>query len=235
MARNRRSSAEDPADRPDHSDRNVARGALIDAAIDLFGSHGFDAVSTRMLSDRAGTNLAAIKYHFGSKDALYLATVMHVVEQLQPRIALAHAVFDQGRVLAADDPSLQARLVAALVDGLLDTFLRNSTVRRFIPLVLREFCVPSQHFDSFYESLPRRLHELTAGVIALVERVPADDPRTIIRAHALIGQMMVFNLAREILFRRLGWNDYGDDEFSAVSAEVRRQVLRSLNLPEDCA
>jgi TetR/AcrR family transcriptional regulator, regulator of cefoperazone and chloramphenicol sensitivity len=207
-------------------------GALIEAAIDLFGRHGFDAVSTRMLSERAGTNLAAIKYHFGSKDQLYRATVMQVVEQLVPRVSLARAAFDQGRALARDDRLLQARLVSAIVDGLLETFLRNPEMRRFVPLVLREFCLPSPHFPDFYEALPRRLHELFADIVAMVDGVSADEERTIIRAHALIGQVMVFNIARHILFRRLGWSDYSDEAIASIASEMRPLMLRALNLPE---
>jgi TetR/AcrR family transcriptional regulator, regulator of cefoperazone and chloramphenicol sensitivity len=214
------------------SERVEARSALIDAAIELFGTHGFDAVSTRMLSEHARTNLAAIKYHFGSKDDLYRATVMRVVAQLAPRVALARAAFGQGRELAREDPVLQARLVSSVVEGVLDTFLRNADVRRFIPLVLREFCVPSQHFPHFYEALPKNLHELFAEMVSMVDGVAADHPRTIIRAHALIGQVMVFNIARQILFRRIGWQDYDDDAIATISVEVRQLVLRALNLPE---
>jgi TetR/AcrR family transcriptional regulator, regulator of cefoperazone and chloramphenicol sensitivity len=213
-------------------DGTTARDALIGAAIDLFGRYGFDAVSTRMLSERAGTNVAAIKYHFGSKDALYRATMLHVIEQVQPRIAMAEAALANGRELAADDRALQSRLVGLLVAGLGDTFLRNPEMRRFMPLVLREFAVPSHHFDEFYEALPRRLHQLFTRVVAMVEHTPDDDPRTIIRAHALIGQVMVFNIARHILFRRLGWNDYGDEQIQAVVTEISALTRSALNLPE---
>jgi AcrR family transcriptional regulator len=43
---------------------------ILDAAEELFMQHGFEGASMRMLTARAGVNLAAINYHFGSKDAL---------------------------------------------------------------------------------------------------------------------------------------------------------------------
>ncbi len=46
------------------------RERILDAAESLFVEHGFEATSMRMITGRAGVNLASINYHFGSKDAL---------------------------------------------------------------------------------------------------------------------------------------------------------------------
>ena len=43
---------------------------ILDAAEELFADLGFDATSTRAITTRAGVNLAAVNYHYGSKDAL---------------------------------------------------------------------------------------------------------------------------------------------------------------------
>lgn len=46
------------------------RDRLLDAAETLFVEHGFEGTSTRMITGAARANLAAVNYHFGSKDAL---------------------------------------------------------------------------------------------------------------------------------------------------------------------
>ncbi|MDX1982511.1 MAG: TetR family transcriptional regulator [Bryobacteraceae bacterium] len=43
---------------------------ILDAAEKLFANHGYDATSVRAIATAAGVNLAAINYHFQSKDAL---------------------------------------------------------------------------------------------------------------------------------------------------------------------
>jgi AcrR family transcriptional regulator len=48
----------------------ATRKALLDAADQLFANEGYSATSLRQLTARAGTNLAAVHYHFGSKEAL---------------------------------------------------------------------------------------------------------------------------------------------------------------------
>src|SRR5512147_418953 len=46
------------------------RTRILDAAEELFMLHGFEGTSMRLLTAKAGANLAAVNYHFGSKDAL---------------------------------------------------------------------------------------------------------------------------------------------------------------------
>ncbi|MEZ5615048.1 MAG: TetR/AcrR family transcriptional regulator [Rhodocyclaceae bacterium] len=46
------------------------RSRILDAAEALFVEHGFEATSMRMITGRAGVNLASVNYHFGSKEAL---------------------------------------------------------------------------------------------------------------------------------------------------------------------
>ena len=56
-----------------------ARVALIEAAEKLFSQKGFSAVSTRELAEAAGVNLGAIQYYFGSKSALFVEALRHLV------------------------------------------------------------------------------------------------------------------------------------------------------------
>src|SRR5437016_9525270 len=44
---------------------------ILDAAERLFVEHGFEATSLRAITTAAGVNLAAVNYHFGSKEELF--------------------------------------------------------------------------------------------------------------------------------------------------------------------
>jgi AcrR family transcriptional regulator len=48
------------------------KAAIFDAAEQLFADRGFAAVSLRDITSKAGVNLAAVNYHFGSKELLVL-------------------------------------------------------------------------------------------------------------------------------------------------------------------
>ncbi|MEV0633579.1 TetR/AcrR family transcriptional regulator [Streptomyces sp. NPDC050619] len=51
------------------------RDRLLDAAERLYAEHGFTATSLRTLTEAAGANVAAVNYHFGSKEGLLRAVV----------------------------------------------------------------------------------------------------------------------------------------------------------------
>ena len=44
---------------------------ILNAAEKLFAEHGIEAVSLRSIISEAGVNLAAIHYHFGSREGLH--------------------------------------------------------------------------------------------------------------------------------------------------------------------
>ena len=205
---------------------------LILAAIELFGRDGFAAVSTRALCEHAGANLSSIKYHFGGKEDLYKAAVVYVVSQLKPRIEFALSTFEQGRDLAGTDPLLQAKLIKQLVKNLLQLFLGSDDIPQFIPFVLREFFVPGRHFSIFYEAFPRHLHELFAQMVAMVEGTEPDAEETIIRAHSVVGQIMIFHVGRAVLFKRLGWQEFTPSRIETITIEAQSLVLRALQLAD---
>ncbi len=60
---------------------------LVAAAERLFAERGIDAVSLRAVMTEAGTNVASVHYHFGSKDALISAVVRRRSEAVASRRA----------------------------------------------------------------------------------------------------------------------------------------------------
>ncbi|WUI00165.1 TetR family transcriptional regulator [Spirillospora sp. NBC_00431] len=63
--------AGDAAARRPKRDREATRRRILDAARDLFGEHGYDGVTVRMIAARAEANMALVNRYFGSKAALF--------------------------------------------------------------------------------------------------------------------------------------------------------------------
>jgi len=59
--------------------------ALLDAAETLYATEGFDGVSLRQLTQAAGVNLAAVNYHFGSKENLFAEVLARRVRPINAR------------------------------------------------------------------------------------------------------------------------------------------------------
>src|SRR2546426_7070475 len=84
--------------------QHETRTRILDAAEELFMQHGIEGASMRMLTAKAGVNLAAVNYHFGSKHALIEAVFRR---RLDPMNVARNAELDKlegeapGRGLAA--------------------------------------------------------------------------------------------------------------------------------------
>jgi AcrR family transcriptional regulator len=83
MAATRRKGLPPDATSPDTKTR------ILDAAELLFMEHGYEATSLRQLTTAAGVNLAAVNYHFGSKEVLFQAVLTRRLDPMnQERIEL---------------------------------------------------------------------------------------------------------------------------------------------------
>ena len=125
---------------------------MLDAAERLVAAKGFDSVSIRDVTGAAKANVAAVNYHFGSREDLLALVMMHVLEPLcAERIALLEAVGKQVSVEEAVAAFVKAPASAAARIGM-ETPL-------FYRLAGRIQCLPD-------ESMPAALAEARRDVSA---------------------------------------------------------------------
>jgi AcrR family transcriptional regulator len=77
----KRARKKPPARRPQQRSLDT-RDRLVEAALDVFASHGFEGATTREIARRAGVALAALPYHFTTKEALWKAAADRIFGQL---------------------------------------------------------------------------------------------------------------------------------------------------------
>ena len=78
-----------PRGRPKGSTKASSRKALLLASIDAFGDRGFDGASLKQISDSVGADVALTRYYFGSKEALWRASIDYLAEKLSGEIQSA--------------------------------------------------------------------------------------------------------------------------------------------------
>jgi AcrR family transcriptional regulator len=104
---------------------------ILDTAERLFGEQGFDAISLRHIIAEAGVNLAAIHYHFGSKEDLLLEVVMRKVQPVNERRL---ALLDRAEAEAAPGVAPLEKVLEAF---LLPAILMAGKSREFMKLMGR--------------------------------------------------------------------------------------------------
>ena len=212
--------------------QNGTRTRLVESAFELFALNGYDAVGTREICDHASSNLASIRYHFGGKEGLYQAVVEQVVADMQVFLIPATSGMHQGVAAAAGDRAVLTRLAVDYVDRSVRGFLGDPLMRLRLALIMREYAAPTPAFDIIYHGFIEPHHGAVNALVAAVIGTPVDAPETIIRTHALIGQIMVLLIGRPVLLRRLDWDDFSPRRIDQVSRYVTRSVLSSLGLAD---
>ena len=194
------------------------RERLIEAAIDVFGRHGYEGAATRQIAKAADANLAAIVYHFGSKEALYLAVAEHIVATVEQRM---------GPVLVfveANPPKTRPEAIAFLKQMLgtfVDVILGNAEAQRWARIIVRELLDPTAAFDIIY-GFTGRAHTLATRVVAVACGSDPESDETKFRAFTVLGQGIVFRVANAMVLRRIG-----RDDLSAQDRETIKRILWS--------
>ena len=162
------------------------RTRILDAAEELFMQHGFEATSMRLLTAKAGVNLAAVNYHFGSKDALIEALFRRRVDPMNAaRVAeLQRLETDAG----SRAPSPEAIIRAFIGPSLRLIEDARSGGRNFIRLLGRSYSEPSKPIRAL-------IGQLYAGTMerykAALERALPHMPREelVLRMHFMFGTL----------------------------------------------
>ncbi|MCB1412943.1 MAG: TetR family transcriptional regulator [Xanthobacteraceae bacterium] len=108
------------------------RTAILNAAERLYAERGFSDVTLRDIVGEAGVNLAAVNYHFGSKDELIAELyVTRSIATNRIRLAELKAAEDAGGGRAPIEAVVRA-LVGPTLRGCLGPATENTTIARFM-------------------------------------------------------------------------------------------------------
>jgi AcrR family transcriptional regulator len=121
------------------------KSRILDAAEDLFGERGLDRVSIRDITVKARVNLAAINYHFGTKDDLIVAVFeRRVLPMNEARLAALKTV---ERAAGKRRPSLEAVLEAFIRPTIDFSINQSSGGKAFSKLFGRCISEPSPQVE----------------------------------------------------------------------------------------
>ena len=160
------------------------RERILDAAERLFMAHGYDGTSMRQITGEAGVNLAAVNYHFGSKEALIQEVFRRRLNWLNEERMRA---LDELEATADGQPLKPSQIV----DAFFGTMIRMAEDEErggviFLRLLGRTLTEPSDFIRAFlaheYKTVVERYKE------ALFRSLPGVPKAEIVwRFHFMLG------------------------------------------------
>jgi len=167
------------------------KDALLASAIEVFADKGFDAATVRDICGKAKANVAAVNYHFGGKEALYVA----VLEE----------VFPKGEYTVNVDTTIapEKRLHGFLRDLAREIYERgDEKITQRWAIFLREMAKPSNNLDMIAKrSIQPRADELRDIIADILG--PDTDRLTMEYASSNIWALMLDHLLTQPVLDRL--------------------------------
>src|SRR5687768_8891939 len=166
--------------------QHETRTRILDAAEELFMQHGFEGTSMRLLTAKAGVNLAAVNYHFGSKDALIEALFRR---RLDPMNAARIAALDRLEAEAEGRPLAPAVVIRAFVGESLRMIEdARSGGRNFIRLLGRTYTDPAKPIRALIGQLyAPTMERFKAAFEKALPQMPRDE--LVWRMHFMFGTL----------------------------------------------
>ncbi|MDP1610746.1 MAG: TetR/AcrR family transcriptional regulator [Sulfuritalea sp.] len=200
------------------------RSRILDAAENLFVEHGLDATTLRMITADAHANLAAVNYHFGSKEALIEAVFRRRLTWLnQQRIA----ALDAFEAEAKGAPLKPRQIVEAFFGVAIRMAADRGGGRNFMRLLGRTYTEPSDFVRSF---LAAEYAEVIARFNAAFFKALPDVPQEefLWRFHFMMGALSYAVSGADAL-RLLGPIDESDPD--ALYARLMSFLIGGLRAP----
>lgn len=204
--------------RAPRSDGEDTRARLLVAALRLFSGHGFARTSVRAIAEAAGTNVAAIAYHFGDKAGLYSATFTEPLGSSQALIP--H--------FAAPGLGLEEAL-QRYFSGFLEPLKHDDLARQSLRLHMRELLEPTHVWPALIERECRAPHLALVRLLCRhigVQRVDDDIHRLAFSMAGLVMQMWTQRDTLEAIAPRLA-------RPAAVDAWARRLTDYALAMVQE--
>ena len=162
------------------------RQKLIDVAGQLFSEKGFEATTVREVCQLAGVNIAAIHYHFGDKERLYIEAVKY-----------AHC--QQGVIQFEWPPGLTPeQKLGGMIAHMVQMMLAEDAPSWHIELMMRELARPTRACQALVEEF---ISPMFAQLLAIVSEFLPDESPLILRqqlAFSVVAQCLLYRYHRPI-------------------------------------
>lgn len=201
--------------------------ALIEAAGELFAEHGLEGTSVRAIAEKASANIAAINYHFGSKENLFAEVLNHVISR--DKHTSAEAFLDRAR--QAESPSDFAALIHEMARARFHSYLSAREPLWHARLVMRCLIETSPVLQEVLHERFRPDRDALKTIFKMAN--PRLDDRTAeLFASSFVGEAAFYVFARTPVLMTMNRDEYDELFLEAVALHVARMIILALGLPE---
>ena len=206
-----------------HARGEDTRRRILDTALEVFAAEGYEGASTRVLAERAGVNLPAIQYYFGSKEGLYRAVIDSIIEHTEVQMAPL-----TGRVTAAlarhDTPCEELlELLCLMLESFVALVSNGKQIEAKRLFFARAEVEDTPGLERLHESGMRQIFQPCLDLIGRLLGRTTEDRETVLRTLTVFGQVTIF--CDKPVRRILHLGELTEDYVRAIQDLVRSHTL----------
>jgi AcrR family transcriptional regulator len=192
---------------------------LLEAAGEIFAEHGYRAATVRQICEKAGANLAAVNYHFGDKEGLYMAVLRSV--------PLAHVEKYPANLGLTPDATAEQKL-GAYIQSLLRRVFDEGRPGWHTKIIAREMIEPTRALDTLLEEVARPVHQELASIVRDLLDPRASDEAVRLCTLSIMSQCVYYHHARPVIRRLYPEQKYGSEDIARLADHIMKFSLGAL-------
>lgn len=205
--------------------QNLSKRKLINSAIVLFASKGFESTSTREICNHAGVNLSLIPYYFGNKEGLYINIIESIINY--------GLTFLQDEISKADNiPQMNMEEKIDLYRGLLrkyaDFLYSENVPSSFVILMIKEQTNSHSKFSEMYAKKINILYKALRKTLASILGKTENDKTIVFEVSSIIGQILSFKIMNRATLPALNQDIYTKDDNKKIKNIILSHIDTSL-------
>lgn len=143
---------------------NETQIKIIEAAEVEFAEMGYDGASIREITQRAGVNIAAINYHFGSKEALFKEMVLYRIRPINRiRIEILETALEQNEGTALPLEQVVGIIIRPLFAHHISS---DSSDFRYMRSIGKSFCEERDFMKDLHKEALKEVFEKFSSAIS---------------------------------------------------------------------
>lgn len=196
------------------------RTRILEAAASIFAEYGFAATTIRMICGLARVNLAAVNYHFGSKEGLYSETIRYLRRQAYDRYPTTYDL--------SPGASPEEKLLAFIRSFLLRTAFDERNLR-FGTLVMREMVEPTSALDMMVDEGIRSLFGQLVDIVRSLMGETADEETVLACSRSVMSQCLFYLFSRSVITRMSSEHQFNQTDIDTISDQILSFSLHALD------
>jgi TetR/AcrR family transcriptional regulator, regulator of cefoperazone and chloramphenicol sensitivity len=196
------------------------RTRLLEAASEVFVEAGYRRATLREICRRAGTNNAAINYHFHDKEHLYAAVIRRELDpalEQMPQFAVN-----------PDDPA--EKKLRVFIRSLLANLLGSGRPTRLMKLMSREMGEPTSALDLLVDDVVRPIHTVLCEILREMLGEDAADRVVTDCARSIMAQCLIYDNSHAIIVRMGHYAEYDDATREHIADHIVAFSLHGISM-----